>query len=108
VAVFAYMTINDYIMTMKQAAHTRVQVAELKARLSEYLRKAQSGEQVVVLSRNAAVAMLVPLPDKTTGLMIRRPGPGTPLLSEILLPPPPSPPLGIDIVEVLLRERGER
>ena len=56
--VLAHMTIYDYIRTMRQAAHTRVQVAELKARLSEYLRKAQSGEEVLVLSRDTAVAML--------------------------------------------------
>lgn len=106
--MLAYMTRTDYIVTMKQAAHTRVQVAELKARLSEYLRKAQSGQEVVVLSRDTAVAMLVPPPGRTIDLMVRRPEPGSPRLSEIRLPPPPDPPLDIDIVEILLQERRER
>jgi antitoxin (DNA-binding transcriptional repressor) of toxin-antitoxin stability system len=108
VPLLAYMTIYDYIRTMKQAARTRVQVAELKARLSEYLRKAQSGEEVLVLSRDTAVAMLVAPPGRTTELLVRRPDLESPRLSQILLPSPPNPPLDVDIVEILLRERGER
>jgi prevent-host-death family protein len=39
-----------------------VNVAELKNRLSKYLRFAQSGEEVVIRDRNLPVAKLVPFP----------------------------------------------
>ena len=39
----------------------RVSVATLKARLSEYLRKAKAGEAVVVTDRGIPVARLGPL-----------------------------------------------
>jgi prevent-host-death family protein len=93
---------------MRGGTYTRVQVAELKARLSEYLRKVQAGEDVVVLSRDTPVAMLVSPPEKTTNLMIRRPGPGIPRLSEIQLPPPPDSTLGVDTVALLGQERQDR
>ena len=38
-----------------------VAVRELKNRLSEYLRRVQSGEEVVVTSRGRPVAQLVPI-----------------------------------------------
>lgn len=40
---------------------TRVPVATLKARLSEYLRRVKAGETVVVTDRGTPVARLVPL-----------------------------------------------
>lgn len=40
---------------------TRVSVATLKARLSEYLRRAKAGEAVVVTDRGTPVARLGPL-----------------------------------------------
>ena len=42
-------------------SETRVAVAELKARLSEYLRQARAGETVVVTDRGTPVARLGPL-----------------------------------------------
>jgi len=39
----------------------RVSIARLKARLSEYLRRAKAGEAVVVTDRGRPVARLVPL-----------------------------------------------
>lgn len=38
----------------------KVSVRELKNRLSEYLRRAEAGEEIEVLSRNRPVARLVP------------------------------------------------
>ena len=43
-------------MTMKT-----INVAELKAHLSQYLRKAQNGERIVVTDRQTPIAELVPL-----------------------------------------------
>ena len=44
-------------MTMRQ-----VRIAELKARLSEYLRAVRSGETIAVLDRATPVAQIVPAP----------------------------------------------
>jgi prevent-host-death family protein len=48
---------------MLEAASEMIQVgiAELKARLSEYLARVQSGEEIVVADRGHPVARLVPL-----------------------------------------------
>ena len=51
----AYVTIADYHLVMIE-----VGIAELKARLSEYLRKVRSGRSVVVMDRDTPVARLVP------------------------------------------------
>ncbi len=44
----------------------RVAVRELKAKLSEYLAKVKSGQEVVVTERGKPVAKLVPLPSDET------------------------------------------
>jgi prevent-host-death family protein len=97
------MTMND-----------RVGVAELKARLSEYLRRVRRGQTVTVLDRHTEVARLVPI-DSTDLLRIRRPpsraapeasvapsssGGG---LQAVALPPPLD--LDVDILELLREER---
>lgn len=41
---------------------THVNVAEVKSRLSYYLRLATSGEKVIICDRNKPVAELVPIP----------------------------------------------
>lgn len=43
----------------------RVNVAKLKAHLSEYLRLAQKGEQVVVLDREKPIASITAMPGGT-------------------------------------------
>lgn len=43
---------------------TRVRIAQLKARLSTYVRAAQAGTRITVLDRDTPVALLVPLPDR--------------------------------------------
>jgi prevent-host-death family protein len=42
-------------------AETRVPIGRLKARLSEYLKRARAGEAVVVTDRGKPIARLVPL-----------------------------------------------
>lgn len=84
-------------MVMKQ-----VRIAELKARLSEYLRAVRRGETIAVLDRETPVAQIVPVRDRTA-LRVRKPAPGTPPPNRIPLPKPAK--LDIDIVQLLLEER---
>ena len=84
-------------MTMRQ-----VRIAELKARLSEYLRAVRRGETIAVLDRETLVAQIVPVGDRTT-LRIRKPAPGTPPPNRVPLPKPLK--SAIDVVELLLEER---
>jgi len=102
------MTIYDYYMTMKGRDYTRVQVAQLKARLSEHLRAAQSGKTILVVSHDLPVALLTPPPDSSPTLVIRHPRRNAAPLSELALLPQLNPPLSIDAVDILLEERAER
>ena len=65
------MTINDYIMTMKTPPEKTVRVAELKARLSAYLRSARSGRSIVVCDRETPIARLVPYTTTPEPLSVR-------------------------------------
>ena len=94
---FAIVTTSSHNMTMKQ-----VRIAELKARLSEYLRAVRGGETVAVLDRDTPIAQIVPIRDRTA-LRIRRPAPGTPPPNRVPLSKPLN--LKIDIVQLLLEER---
>jgi antitoxin (DNA-binding transcriptional repressor) of toxin-antitoxin stability system len=49
----------------------RVNVAKLKAHLSEYLRMAQKGEQVVVLDRDKPIASITGMPTSTESVWQR-------------------------------------
>jgi prevent-host-death family protein len=84
-------------MTMKQ-----VRIAELKARLSEYLRAVRRGESIAVLDRDTPVAQIVPLHDRLP-LRVRKPAPGSPPPHRVPLPKPAK--LNVDVVELLLEER---
>ena len=92
-----YMTISGHNRPMRQ-----VSVAELKSRLSEYLRAVRRGETIAVLNREMPVAQIVPVPDRLA-LRVRKPAPGTPAPNRIRLPEPLK--LNIDVLEVLLEER---
>lgn len=83
-------------------AMTTVRIAELKARLSEYLREVRRGRTFTVLDRETPIARLVPY-DATRPLVVRRPKPGAPPLGEVPLPPPLD--LAVDAVALLLEER---
>lgn len=93
------MVTRDYRMTMK-----RIGVAELKARLSEYLRIARKGGEVTVMDRDQPIARIIAY-DATQSLAVREPLVVYKNLGSIPLPPPAS--LPIDIVDLLLEERRE-
>lgn len=80
----------------------QVRIAELKAKLSEYLRAVRRGETIAVLDRETPVAQIVPVRAPST-LRVRKPAPGTPPPGRVPMPKPAK--LPIDIVELLLEER---
>ena len=91
----------QYHIAMKQ-----VRIAELGARLSEYLRAVRRGETITVLDRETPVAHIVPV-RASTALRIRKPAPGAPPLNRVPLPKPAG--LPIDFVDLLLEEcQGHR
>ena len=91
------MTISSHNGVMKQ-----VRIADLKARLSEYLRAVRRGETIAVLDRDTPVAQIVPIRDRSA-LRVRMPAPGASPLNRVRLPKPAK--LNVDIVELLLEER---
>jgi prevent-host-death family protein len=93
----AEVAIYGHNVTMKQ-----VGIAELKSRLSEYLRAVRRGETISVLDRDTPVAQIVPIRQKSA-LGIRKPAPGTPPPNRVQLPEPVT--LTMDAVEVLMEER---
>lgn len=80
----------------------QVRIAELKARLSEYLRAVRRGETIAVLDRDTPVAQIVPVRARVA-LRTRKPAPGTPAPNRIPLPGPSK--LNLDVVQLLLEER---
>lgn len=94
------LAVYDYLwsyLVMKQ-----VGIAELKSRLSEFLRIVQSGESIAVLDRNRPVAQLVPMRERP-GLHIRKPANNSPKPNKVSLPKPITQP--IDVVQLLMEER---
>jgi prevent-host-death family protein len=79
-----------------------VRIADLKARLSEYLREVRRGQTLTVLDRDTPVARLVPYED-APALTIRRPAPGAPSPGDFKWPPPLD--LEVDAVALLLEDR---
>jgi prevent-host-death family protein len=101
-ALVAIVTISGYDVTMKTA-----RVAELKARLSEYLRAVRRGESVTVLDRETPIARIVPYAGEAAALRVRPPRPGATPLAKLKFPPPLR--VKVDIVALLMEERqGER
>jgi prevent-host-death family protein len=96
-AHIADMTISSHNVAMKQ-----VRIAELKARLSEYLRAVRRGETISVLDRDTPVAHIVPVRARSA-LRIRKPTPGTPPPNRVPLPKLTK--RHIDVVQLLLEER---
>ncbi|MEZ4416144.1 MAG: type II toxin-antitoxin system prevent-host-death family antitoxin [Gemmatimonadota bacterium] len=80
-------------------------IAELKARLSHYLRRVRGGRSITVVARDRPVARLVPY-EQRPGLAIREPLPGAPALKAVPLPKPLR--VSKDIVDLLIEERGTR
>ena len=91
------MVIQDYLVTMKS-----VRIAELKARLSEYLRIVRRGH--LVLDRDTPIGRIVPCRQESRQkLRVRMPAGRYPSIHDI----PRLPPLDYtgDIVTLLLEER---
>lgn len=80
----------------------RVGVAELKARLSEFLRRVRRGETITVLDRETEIARIVPLRDADP-LSVRAPAGVVGGIRDVPLPEP----LGVE-VDVLGLLRDER
>lgn len=85
---------------MKKTPETTVKVAELKARLSAYLRAARRGHPVTVCDRDTPIARLVPYQPAGGPLAVRQP---LRALHDVRMPPP----LGraVDSLAALLEER---
>jgi antitoxin (DNA-binding transcriptional repressor) of toxin-antitoxin stability system len=96
-ASLANMAIYGHNVTMKQ-----VGIAELKSRLSEYLRAVRRGETISVLDRETLIAQIVPVSEKSA-LRVRKPAPGTPPPNRVQLPRPAA--LKLDVVQLLMEER---
>lgn len=79
-----------------------VRIAELKSRLSEYLRAVRNGETISVLDRETPVAQIIPVRERVA-LRVRMPAPGAPPPNRVPLPTALK--LDVDIVDLLLEER---
>jgi len=80
----------------------KVGVADLKAHLSEHLRKVRGGRTITVVDRDTPVAQIVPY-DPERPLEVRR---ATRRPGELRLPRPPA--KATDSLAVLLRDRASR
>ena len=80
-----------------------VMVADLKAKLSGYLREVSAGETVVVMNRDRPVAVLCPYREAEPLTRFRSPRPGAPAPRDVPMPPPLQ--TGMDVVDILLEDR---
>lgn len=90
-------------------------VANLKARLSEYLRLVKAGREIVVTERGVPVARLLPLDDterkSSRRLRLARGGalkPGRGRLPKLLQEAPKGDRIGSGVLAALLSERGDQ
>jgi prevent-host-death family protein len=84
----------------------RVTVAELKARLSHYLREVRAGKSFTVVSRDIPVATLGPYEvEEVDDLVVIEPTEDPAMWGQVDLPPLK---LSRDIVEYLLEDREDR
>jgi prevent-host-death family protein len=91
------MTSRDHNEVM-----SKVRIADLKARLSEHLRRVRSGRTLTVLDRDTPVARIVPY-DAESPLEVRR---ATRKPRDLRLPPRPR--VRTDSLAVLLQDRASR
>ena len=80
-----------------------VRISDLKARLSEHLRKVRRGRTLTVLHRDTAIARIIPYDAARRLLTIRSPRPGAPLLRRVSLPPALR--LKVNILALLAEQR---
>jgi prevent-host-death family protein len=81
---------------------SKVGIADLKAHLSQHLRRVRGGRAITIVDRDTPVARIVPY-DAETPLEVRR---ATRKPSELRLPPPPPSPT--DSLNLLLQDRLSR
>ncbi|MEP6999658.1 MAG: type II toxin-antitoxin system prevent-host-death family antitoxin [bacterium] len=79
-----------------------VGVAELKARLSEYLRAVRKGHDLTIMDRDQPIARVIPYVANGS-LVVREPLSNYRTLGDIPLPPPAR--TNIDAVSLLLDDR---
>ena len=91
------MTSYDHNQVM-----SKVRIADLKAHLSEHLRKVRNGRTLTVLDRDTPIAQIIPY-DAEAPLEIRR---ATRKPYDVRLPP--SPLSATDSLSVLLKDRASR
>lgn len=96
------MVIDDYHVTMSLSD---VRIAQLKARLSEYLRAVRKGRELTVYDRDQPIARVVPYTGRGGGLVVREPVQAYASLGKIPLPAPLK--LDRDVVDVLLEARRQ-
>ena len=99
--VLTKMTIDGHHLVM-----IKIGVAELKARLSEHLKKVRQGETVIVMDRDRPVASIVPYSPPRVELTVHPPKVVYKTLGDI----PDGPPIEFtgDILEALAEERADR
>ena len=97
------MTTSDYHVTMSDKTDKPVRVAELKAKLSEYLRRVRKGDDLTIYDRDQPIARVVPYAAPAGRLVVREPLRSYKSLGQIPLPPPLK--LAVDPVEALLEDR---
>jgi prevent-host-death family protein len=92
------MTTHDHNEVM-----SKVGIADLKAHLSQHLRKVRSGRTLTVVDRDTPVARLIPYEAAAQSLEVRR---ATRKPADLELPPPAA--RRTDSLTVLLRDRAKR
>jgi prevent-host-death family protein len=80
----------------------QVRIADLKARLSEYLRAVRGGESIAVLDRDTPIAQLIPVREPRT-IQVQKPAAAALPLRRIKVPKRAR--LNVDVVALLLEER---
>ena len=80
-----------------------VGIADLKARLSEFLRAVQRGDSLIVLDRSTPIAQIVPYSAANEPLVVRPPRGRYKRLQDVPLPPRLR--AKTDIVKLLLEDR---
>ncbi len=74
--------IDNYGQIWSNMVMSKVNTAELKARLSEYLHRVREGEEITVYDRKTAIAKIVPLVKQASSkLVMTPPKPGMPAFS---------------------------
>jgi prevent-host-death family protein len=85
---------------------TAVNIADLKARLSQHLRNVRRGRTIVVLDRLTPVARIIPAEPEGIDVMVTPPAEDAPSLARVRLPKAVR--SAPDAVAVLLRDRRRR